>query len=170
MRRSLAAAVAIVLVATLPIPSAGAVMKRHGRQPAATGSVEGIARSAQGQPLARHTVQIRDVQSGQLAGSSITSETGQFSFAGLAPGSYVVEIVNPQGQNIGASAPFAVASNAVATVAVTATAVGALSSAPGAGFKLFGFGTAASAAIVAGATIGIVAGVIATQNDASSSR
>ncbi|HSL23489.1 MAG TPA: carboxypeptidase-like regulatory domain-containing protein [Vicinamibacterales bacterium] len=169
MRRSLAAVVALALVATLPVPSAAAIAAPRVRKES-TGSVEGIARDAQRQPLARHTVQIRDVQTGQLAGTGTTSSAGQFTFSGIAPGSYVVEVLNAAGQMVGTSAAFRVAAGTVAMVTVTASPMGALRRAGGLGFGLFGLGSAATAAILAGATVGIVVGVIATRDEASPSR
>lgn len=130
----------------------------------ATGSIQGTARDAQQQTLANHTVQIRNVQTGQLAGSGTTNAAGEFTFAGLQPGNYVVEIVNAAGQIIGTTAPIAVAAGTVAAVTVTASAAGALAAAGGAGFGIFGLGTAASAAIIGGVAVGVTAGIVARDN------
>jgi hypothetical protein len=115
-------------------------------------------------------VQIRNVQTGQLVATGTTDGSGQFTFAGLAPGSYVVEIVNASGAIVGTTAPIAVAAGTTATVAVTASAAGALAASGGAGFGIFGLSTAASAAVIGGVAVGITAGVIATRDDASPSR
>jgi hypothetical protein len=165
MRKILSVVTVVAMVGSALPVSLGAAVRQD-----ATGGVQGTARSAQQQPLAGHTVQIRNVQSGQLAATGTTDASGQFQFAGLAPGSYVVEIVNASGAIIGTTAPIAVAAGSTATVSVTASAAGALAASQGAGFSIFGLGTAASAAIIGGVAVGITAGVIAVKDDASPSR
>jgi hypothetical protein len=125
----------------------------------ATGGVQGTARDAQQQTLANYTVQVRNVQTGDLVGSGTTNASGQFTFSGLTPGSYVVEIVNAAGEIIGTTAPIAVAAGTMASVTVTASAAGALAAAGGGGFGIFGLGTAASAAIIGGVAVGVTAGI-----------
>ncbi len=164
---------AIVLSVTVgaALPTAAWGSDKGTRQePPVTGSVQGLARNAQQQTLANHTVQIRNVQTGQLVGSGTTNQAGVFSFAGLQPGNYVVEIVNAAAEIVGATAPIPVAAGAVAAVTVTASAAGALAAAGGAGFGIFGLGTAASAAVIGGVAVGITAGVVATTNNASPSK
>lgn len=168
MRRAFAVVLsAAMIVAALPVTTTAAV---RGARQEGTGTVQGVARNAQQQTLSDHTVQIRNVQTGQLAGSGTTNGAGQFTFAGLQPGNYVVEIVNAAGEIIGTTAPISVAAGTVAAVTVTASAAGALAAAGGAGFGIFGLGTAASAAIIGGVAVGITAGVIAANNPASPSR
>lgn len=153
MRKVFALLVSVaMIVAAVP---AGAAVRQD-----APGGVQGTARDAQQQALSNHTVQIRNVQTGQLAASGTTNAAGQFTFSGLTPGSYVVEVVNAAGEIIGTTAPFSVAAGTMATVAVTASAAGALAAAGGAGFGIFGLGTAASAAIIGGVAVGVTAGVV----------
>ena len=133
-----------------------------------TGGVEGVAQNAANQPLANHTVQLRNTQTGQLAATGTTNAAGQFTFTSIAPGNYVVEIVNAAGQIIG-TATVTVAAGAVASITVAASAVGALGAAGG-GFSLFGLGTAASLGVIAGAAAITVTAVVAAQDDASPSR
>ncbi len=166
MRKILSALTCLaVAVSAIPVGAARVVPRQD-----QTGGVQGVARNAQQQTLANHTVQIRNVQTGQLAGTGTTSASGQFTFTGLNPGNYVVEIVNAAGQIVGATAPISVAAGTMATVAVTASAAGALAAAGGAGFGIFGLGSAASAAIIGGVAVGLTAGVVATTNNASPSR
>lgn len=163
MRKILSAATCVAMVVSaIPV---GAAVRQD-----ATGGVQGVARDAQQQALSNHTVQVRNVQTGQLVGSGTTNASGQFTFSGLTPGNYVIEIVNAAGEIIGTTAPISVAAGTMATVAVTASAAGALAAAGGAGFGIFGLGTAASAAIIGGVAVGITAGVVAAKDDASPSR
>src|SRR3954469_22834722 len=86
-------------------------------------SLSGTASSSAGQTLANVTVQLRDVATGQLAGTTTSSATGAFSFGGLQAGTYTVEVVGATGQIIGSSAAVTVAAGATVTgVAVSATA------------------------------------------------
>ena len=119
-------------------------------------SLAGTATSNAGQTLANVTVQLRDLATGQLVGTTTSSATGTFSFAGLSAGSYTVEVVNAAGQIIGASAAVSVAAGAAITgVAVSASAA-ALGAAAG------GAAAAAAGAAGAGAAAGISTAVIVT--------
>ena len=149
---------AAMIFGAVPIGAAGAA--RQGQ----TGTIEGTARDAQQQPLANYTVQLRNVQTGQLVSTGTTSQAGQFTFTSIPPGSYVVEIVNAAGEIIGTTAPIAVAAGTVATVTVMASAAGAMAAAGGAGFGIFGLGTAASAALIGGVAVGTTA-LIATRGN-----
>ena len=122
----------------------------------AAASIAGTAQSAAGQTLAHITVQLRDLATGQLVGTTSSSATGSFSFGGLAAGNYSIEIVNAAGQIVGASAAIPVAAGA-AVSGVTVTASGAAAFAAG--------GAAAGAAAAAGvgaAAAGISSAVIIT--------
>jgi hypothetical protein len=79
-------------------------------------------------------VQLRNLATGQLAGSTTSNVAGQFSFIGLNPGNYAVEVVNAAGQIVGTSASVAVSSGAAVTgVSVTASAAVAATAGVGAG-------------------------------------
>lgn len=165
MRKILSAVTCLALVVSA-IPAAAARVAPRQDQ---TGGVQGVARNAQQQTLANHTVQIRNIQTGQLTASGTTNSLGQFTFAGLNPGNYIVEIVNAAGNIIG-TAPVAVAAGTVATVTVSATAIGALAAAGAGGFSVLGLGTAASAAVVGALAVGVTAAVVSARVDASPSR
>ena len=119
-------------------------------------SIAGTAQSAAGQTVANVTVQLRDLATGQLVGTTSSSATGSFSFGGLAAGNYSIEIVNAAGQIVGASAAIPVAAGAaVSGVTVTASAAAAFAAG----------GAAAGAAAAAGggaAAAGISSAVIIT--------
>src|SRR2546425_2984242 len=59
----------------------------------ATGTIAGTARGQGGQPLANSTAQLRNLATKQLVGTTTTNAQGAFSFTGLNPGQYMVEIV-----------------------------------------------------------------------------
>ena len=97
--------------------------------PAGTGAITGTAQSADGQTLPNYTVQVRNLQTGQLAGTTTSNAAGSFSFAGLNPGNYIVEVVNELGAIVGSSAPIGVAAGSTIAVTVSATAAAAIAAA-----------------------------------------
>jgi hypothetical protein len=112
--------------------------------------------------MANTVVQLRNLATGQLAGMTTSNLTGQFSFIGLNPGNYAVEVVNAAGQIVGTSASVAVSAGAAVTgvsvtasVAVSATAglgaTGAAAGSAGGASTATIIGAAAAAAGVAGA-------------------
>jgi Carboxypeptidase regulatory-like domain len=157
-----ALAVSIVPSVAAPVPA--------GQQP--TGLVAGSARSASGQGMPNVTVRLRNLQTGQFAGETMAGADGSFSFAGLGPGNYAVEVLNAEGAVIGTSSSISLTTTAmtatnlvVSTSAVARTA--AVAAAAGGSFFTSTLGVVTVAAIGAG-----VAGtiVVATNGAASPSR
>src|SRR3989442_561286 len=129
MKRVLVVAVAIaMMVSALPVSAAG----RPVGQAQATGAIQGTATSSTGQTLPNFTVQLRNIQTGQLAGSTTSNAAGSFSFTGLTPANYVVEVVNQAGTIVGSSSAVAVTAGATVTVTVSTTAAAAIAGAGGA--------------------------------------
>lgn len=157
-----------VAVAAIPAKLLAAVKTGAKQQ---SGSLSGVAQGANKATLPNYTVQVRNVTTGQLAGSTMSTETGTFSFSGLLPGNYVVEIVDAAGKVVGLSSSVAVGAGAAVSVTVTASAAGAIGTAAGGGFGLLGLGTTASVAVIgaAGAATALVA-IQATNSTASGSR
>jgi hypothetical protein len=138
----------VIIAMAVPAFSTAAPLRAQGQG----ASLSGTASSNAGQTLANYTVQLRNLATGQLAGTTTSGATGGFSFAGLQAGNYAVEVVNAAGQIIGTSASVAVAAGATIT-GVTVAA----SAAAGAGAAAAGAATAG-----AGATGGVSAAVIIT--------
>jgi hypothetical protein len=126
-----------------------------------TGEIAGTA-VVEGKPLAKITVRLRNVDSGQLVGNQTTNDRGEFRFTGLPAGNYVVETVAPNGTLLGTSARIALSAGAmiatgvsVSTSAAAATAAGvAAGTAAGAGAG------AATGAAAGGAFFATTAGII----------
>jgi carboxypeptidase family protein len=127
-------------------------------------ALSGVAQGADKAPLPNHTVQLRNASTGQLVGTTASSQAGEFSFAGLQPGTYIVEIVDAAGRLVGLSPSIPLAANAIVTVTVSASAAGALAASAGAGFSLFGLGPLASIAVVGAAVATSVTAVVATRD------
>ena len=154
-------------------------------------SLLGTATTSTGQTIANVTVQLRDLVTGSLAGTTTSGAAGSFTFAGLQAGTYSVEVVSAAGQVLSASASITVTAGATVTgvtVSATAAAVGAAAGAAGAGAAAAGAGagagaaaagvaaagaaSAASAAVVTAvaAAAGVAGAVASTANPASSVR
>jgi hypothetical protein len=116
------ALVTTMMVPALPITAAGRFPAQAGQ---ATGGLQGTATSASGQALPNYTVQLRNLGTGQLTGTTTSSAAGSFTFTGLTPGNYVVEVVNSTGTIVGSSAAVAVAAGQTVTVGVSASAAAA---------------------------------------------
>jgi carboxypeptidase family protein len=164
--------VAIALSSTLvlqaaPLLAAGPAARKAPAAAAQTGqapgAINGTATDSSGQTLPNYTVQLRNLQTGQLAGTTTSNAAGSFSFIGLAPANYAIEIVNAAGTIVGSSAAITVAAGASVTVTVSSAAAAI------AGASAAGVSTALLVTTVAVAA-GIFGVVVAVKHDASSSR
>lgn len=171
MRRVTASALVFALTfAAAPLLAARAP---RGGQAQGLASITGNATTSKGQNIANVTVQLRDLVTGSLAGTTTSSATGTFAFVGLQAGSYAVEVVSAAGQIIATSASIAVSAGATITgITVSATAAvlagGAAATAAGAGAAV-GASTAIVITSVAAAA-GIAGAVAASTQTASPSR
>ena len=171
MRRVTASALVFALTfAAAPLLAARAP---RGGQAQGLASIAGNATTSTGQTIANATVQLRDLVTGSLAGTTTSSATGTFAFVGLQAGSYAVEVVSAAGQIIATSASIAVSAGATITgITVSATAA-ALAGAAAATVAGAGAAVGASTAIVVtsvAAAAGIAGAVAASTQTASPSR
>ncbi len=169
MRKSLSL-VLVLGLAMLGLPRAAGAGPVRAPSPQG-GTISGLAKDAKGQKLPNYKVRVRNVSTGHVTTETVSNEAAAFTFTGLAPETYVVEIVNAAGEVIGLSPAIAVAAGATVTVTVSASAVGALAAAAaGGGAGLLGLGTVATVAVVAAAGALTIAGVVALRPKASPSR
>jgi len=162
--RKLVSAGLIVMISAAGLPTA--VMAAA--QEAAT--VSGIAKGPNLQALPSVRVQVRNTNTGEVAGSTVTTETGEFTIPGLPGGNYVIEVLNSADKILGISTPFFAAPGTTATASVMALAPGTAAAASGGGFSLFGLGSVTSMTILGAASAAAIVGVVATRPDASPSR
>jgi hypothetical protein len=155
---------ALTLVAAMMAQAAAVVAAGPLAQEQTTGAIRGTSVNGSGQPVANATVQLRNLSTGQLVGSTTSNVSGQFSFAGLNPGTYAVEVVNATGQIIGTSASISVAAGSVATGVTVSTSAAAGAAGAGAAGAAGAGGGAAAAGLGTGAIVGIIgaAGAIGT--------
>ena len=170
MKRVIVQALAIAMVvSSLPVSAAGPV-GTVGRTAAATGTILGLAASSSGQTLSNVTVHIRNLQSGTIAGSTTSNAVGRFSFAGLNPGRYIVEVAT-QSFVVGSSA--AVDGTAGGTVNVTVNTLASANAAYGGAAQTTSSGSHGVRTAVIITTIAAGAGIaaaiaIATNDDTAS--
>lgn len=145
------------------------------------GLIAGVT-SIDGKPLPYIAVRLRNLENGQLVGNTTADAAGQFSFSGLNPGNYVVEMVSADGTIIGTSVNIPLTTGVMATtnvaVGVSAAALGATggvaAGAVAGGATAAGAATAGmSATLIAVTAVGVTLGttaIVAVDNDASPSR
>jgi hypothetical protein len=153
--------------AGLPLFASPAVKASSARVAQAPGGVSGIAKDSSGNNLPDVKVRVRDSKTGTLVAEVQTDATGAFSAPGIAPGTYVVEVVNAAGEVVGLSPAIAVLAGTTVSVTVTATALGAVTTAATGGIGFFGLGTAATVGVLGAATAATIVGVRAVKNTAS---
>jgi hypothetical protein len=163
MHRVLSIVVATTLAAAGP---------SAGLQAAAPQSIalKGTSYTATMQPLPHATVQIRDPKNGNRIDSTVSDAAGTYSFEGLQPGTYIIEIVNAAGGVVGMSAPFVLGGAPLVTVSVVSVGSGAAVAGTGGGFNVLGMGPVTSLVVVGAASAAAVTAVVATRPDASPSR
>jgi carboxypeptidase family protein len=99
---ALVSALAVVgwLLVAGHVTAAGRAPGRAGRtgNPAISTSVRGVAWNSDNSPVPAAKVRLRNLQTGRVEGSAVTSEIGQFTFSGLESGAYVIELVSDGGR------------------------------------------------------------------------
>jgi hypothetical protein len=136
-----------------------------------TGKISGTARDAQNQMLPGAKVQLRNVDTGQLAATSKAAASGAFEFTGLNAANYVVEIVDDSDKIVGVTPSMTLAAGgAITGLSVTASAAGAMAGASTAGGVGAFFSSTGGILLLVGIGAGVTAAIIAATNDASPSR
>ncbi len=67
------------------------------------GNIRGSAVDSNNAPLADTGVRLRDARFGRIVDTTVTDKLGQFTFRGVDPGSYIVEIMSPERTVLAAS-------------------------------------------------------------------
>ena len=161
---AIALSLTLTLVQAVPLMAAPAMRAARAGGAQATGTINGTAHSSTGQTLPNFTVRVRNLKTGEVVGSTTSNTAGSFSFTGLSPADYVVEIVNEAGTIVGTSAAVTVAAGAAVTVTVSAMAAAAI-----AGAAAGGISTALLVTTIA-AGAGIAGVVVAVKYKASPSK
>lgn len=173
MKKLLASALCVALATTISpvnLIAAGRAIQ--------AGQISGMA-AVDGKPLPNVTVRLRNVDTGQLVGNTTANAQGQFSFAGLGPGNFVVETVAANGTILGTSTVIALTAAAMVVGSITvSTSAAAIAAAGGAaagvagvvGGAALGTGLSATALTVTAVGLGLGAtGLVIARRDASPS-
>jgi len=177
--------IASVLTFALALTMSPINLIAAGRAMQPGGVISGIA-SVDGKPLANVTVRLRNVDNGQLVGTTTSTPQGKFSFTGIGAGTFVIETVAANGTILGTSAAVSLAAGAmgatdvaVLTSATALAAAGGIGGAAAAGAAAGAAGAGAATGGALGGTLGLVgltAGLIGATtlvvvaNDASPSK
>lgn len=155
MKKLLASLLCVTLILAMPQSSLGALQ---------TGQIAGKA-TVDGRPLANVTVRLRNVDTGQLVGTTTANAQGDFSFSSLGAGNFIVETVGFDGNVLGTSTVVGLSvATMVAINVIVNTTTTALAAAGGAIGAVGAVGAAAGAAVAAAAApaIGAVALITST--------
>jgi hypothetical protein len=161
-----------VLVAAIigaAVPAFAAMAKA--KQGEGSGRISGVALDSATKPLANVTARLRNVDSGQLVGETKTNARGEYTFTGLNPGRFVVEIVSDKGDIIGTTSAISLTVGAMVATGVTVTATAAAAGATAAAAAAAGggfFSSTAGLIVIAAAGAGIAGGVAIAANSSPS--
>jgi hypothetical protein len=161
--RKLVSAGLIVMMSAAALPTTVSAAQE-------SATISGVARGPNLQALKTVRVQLRNAASGEVTGSTVTTETGEFLVPNLPSGSYFVEVLDAANHLLGISSPVFVAPGATVSTSVMALAPGSAAAASGSGFSIFGLGSVTSITVLGAASAAAIVGVVATRPDASVSR
>ena len=132
MRRALA----LLLVIAMVILGVPLVSQAAGQ---ANGNIYGTAKDSRNNPLSGYTVQLRNLDTGQLVATGKTGAAGGFEFTGLNAGRYVVEVVDAAGKIVGTSAQLTLTAGAmtISGLVITSPALGVLGAGAAGGGSFF---------------------------------
>jgi hypothetical protein len=115
MRQKQMVALALASAVSMPASPLLADTQCGTTQSEGAGSVAGTSRDERGSTVAHVKVNLRDLGSGKVSGTTSSDDNGQFTFCGLKAGTYAIELVNDSGQLMGTSAAIAVTTGATVT-------------------------------------------------------
>ena len=84
-----------------PVPGSGAV-------PSRIPSIQGSALRADNTPIPNAIIRLRNVVSGKIEATTVANDVGRFAFQGVAPGTYLVELVSKSSQVLAVGQTFTV--------------------------------------------------------------
>ena len=134
------------------------------------GTVTGVARGNHLQSINGVNVQLRNIRTGNVVSTAVTTDEGAFTFPSLPAGDYVVEVVDAVGKVLGTGAPVSVTAGSTATTSVIAMGFGPSGASASSGFSFLGMGPVTTLTVLGAAAAASVTAVVATRPDASPSR
>jgi hypothetical protein len=156
MVRQLAVSVLVLALIFTGIPTVSMAAVRQDTK------IDGTVLGKDGKPMANVCIQLKNLDSGQVAASTKSDKDGKYAFEGVKAGNYVVEVLDNNCQNVVATSAALTAAAAGGALTGIAVTVGAGAAAAGGSF----FSSTAGILLMAGVGAGIVA-VVANRNEAS---
>jgi hypothetical protein len=130
------------------------------------GSISGMVRDEAQKPIANRAVQVRNLETNQVVGSFTTNERGEFTFNGLPPGRYKVEVMDKSGKEVLESSTPVALTKAAMTKTDLIVIVSEIKPDLGGGF----FDSTEGALLVAAAGAGVTIAVGVARHNASPSK
>jgi Carboxypeptidase regulatory-like domain len=96
--RTIAAGAVLLALFAAPAAPASEAKRARAAAPAVGTTILGTAWKADNTPIPQARVRLRNVTTGRPAATSVANGRGQFTFASVEPGSYLVELVNDEGK------------------------------------------------------------------------
>ena len=155
--------VGLIFVVTLAAASSNLVAQSGG-------TMIGVARGNHLQSLASVNVQLRNINTGAVVGTTVTTEAGTFTFPGLPAGKYIAEVIDSAGKVLGIGAPVSLSAGGTATTSVIALSIGAATPASATGFSFLGMGPVTTMTVLGAAAAASVTAVVSTRPNASPSQ
>ena len=150
-----------ILGVVLAMATAAAPAHLTATSPGVQGIIRGLATDPCQNPLAGHRVRLRNPQTGADV-LATTSPAGEFIFAGVATGAYVLEILRDDGAVLGTARTVVGTEVASSSVSIVAAATGVV--------RCGGIRPRTILALTGAAAAGIITAVIALKDEASPSR
>jgi hypothetical protein len=158
--------VSVGLIVVMTLAASSSILVAQGG-----GTMSGVARGHYMQGLTGVNVQLRNIDTGAVVGTTMTTEAGSFTFSALPAGNYIAEVVDAAGKVLGTGAPVFLSTGGTATTSVIALEVGSSTAAStGGGFSFLGMGPVTTLTVLGAAAAASVTAVVATRPNASPSR
>jgi hypothetical protein len=127
-----------------------------------SGQVSGTALARDGRALAGQTVQLRDLATATVVGSTQTNTLGEFAFTGVPAGAYVIEVTDA-GRVIAASGAVVVTPQSPVIAGITLVTVDSLAGADAEASSFWS--SAAGRIVIAALAAGAVSAVVVAAQD-----
>jgi hypothetical protein len=108
-----------------PVRPAGAGLQQGIVATNQSGSISGYARKGGNNAESIRQVQLRDAQSGRVVATGATDKAGAFSFNGIQPGTYIVEVLGGDQSVLAASSILTLHAGEALSIALTVPLVAA---------------------------------------------
>jgi hypothetical protein len=96
-RRVICVVVSLCVLGTIPAQVSGSVSQLRPADARLTGRVSGVAWNADSTPIAGAKIRLRNLSTGTIEATGVATREGEFTFDGVTPAAYVIELVDDAG-------------------------------------------------------------------------